>query len=85
MFLYKFLTKLGIISILNTDMKKVLEKKDKDFIKGSRVSISVLIDYIKEGYSLSEFLSDYPWIRRSDAQRTLDQLKDNEFPTKYAF
>lgn len=66
-------------------MKKVIEKKHESFIKGSRVSISVLIDYIKEGYSLSEFLSDYPWIKRSDAQKTLDKLKSNEFPIKYAF
>jgi len=59
--------------------------KENKIIKGSKVSISVLIDYIKEGYSLSEFLSDYPWIKRSDAQKALDELKQKEYPIKYAF
>lgn len=66
-------------------MKKLANKPKEDLVRGSRVSISVLIDYIKDGYSLSEFLSDYPWIRRADAQKALDKLKNNEFPPKYAF
>ncbi len=66
-------------------MKNVTIKANKKLVKGSKVSIAVLIDYIKEGYSLSEFLSDYPWIKRTDAQKTLDELKNKEFPSKYAF
>lgn len=62
-----------------------IRKDQKNILKGSRVSISVLIDYIKEGYSLSEFLSDYPWIKRVDAQKALDELKKKEYPIKYAF
>ena len=57
----------------------------KDLLRGSRVSIGVLIDYIKEGYSLSEFLSDYPWIKRADAQKALDEMKQKEYPNRYAF
>lgn len=64
-------------------MKKV--STEKKLIPGSRVSLSVLIDYVKEGYSLTEFLSDYPWIRRSDAQKALDELKQKEYPIRYAF
>ncbi len=75
----------AIIFILNIDMKNLKTNTEKKLVKGSRVSIAVLIDYIKEGYSLSEFLSDYPWIKRADAQKTLDELKDKEFSTKYAF
>ena len=58
---------------------------NKKLIYGSKVSISVLIDYIKEGYSLTEFLSDYPWIKRAYAQKALDELKKKEYPIKYAF
>lgn len=64
-------------------MKKAL--KEKKLIPGSKVSISVLIDYIREGYSLTEFLSDYPWIEKRDAQKALDELREKEYPIKYAF
>lgn len=64
--------------------KKTTTLKEK-LIPGSRVSISVLIDYIKEGYSLTEFLSDYPWIKKNDAQKALDRLQENEYPIGYAF
>ena len=64
-------------------MKKVAT--EEKLIRGSKVSLSVLIDYVKEGYSLTEFLSDYPWIKKTDAQKALDQLKEKEFPIKYAF
>lgn len=62
-----------------------MKSSKKKVIPGSRVSISVLIDYIRDGYSLAEFLSDYPWIKRTDAQRALDELKRKEYPVKYAF
>ena len=62
-----------------------LKTTSKKLIPGSRVSISVLIDYIREGYSLTEFLSDYPWIRKDNAQKALDELKQKEYPIKYAF
>lgn len=65
-------------------MKKTTTLKEK-LIPGSRVSISVLIDYIKEGYSLTEFLSDYPWIKKNDAQKALDRLQEKEYPIGYAF
>lgn len=57
----------------------------KELVPGSRVSISVLIDYIREGYSLAEFLSDYPWIKKGNAQKALDELRNKEYPNKYAF
>lgn len=65
-------------------MKKetVLKKK---LIPGSKVSVSVLIDYISEGYSLTEFLSDYPWIKRDQIEETLNELKMKDYPIRYAF
>lgn len=65
-------------------MKKENISKKK-IIKGSKVSISVLIDYIREGYSLAEFLSDYPWIKKGNIERALNELKEKDFPAKYAF
>lgn len=59
--------------------------KDKKIIPGSKVSISVLVDYISEGYTLVDFLSDYPWIKRENAQKVLDRLKSKEFSAGYAF
>lgn len=61
------------------------ELTKKKLIVGSKVSLSVLIDYIREGYSLTEFLSDYPWIKRANAEKALDELKEKEYPIKYAF
>lgn len=61
------------------------ETSPKKIIPGSRVSISVLIDYVREGYSLTEFLSDYPWIKRADAKKALDELKQKDYPIRYAF
>lgn len=65
-------------------MKKVIISK-KILIPGSKVSISVLIDYISEGYSLTEFLSDYPWIKRDQIEKTLNELKEKDYPVRYAF
>lgn len=52
-----------------------MKPETKKLIPGSKVSIAVLIDYIKDGYSIAEFLSDYPWIKISNVQKTLDELK----------
>ncbi len=70
-------------------MTKTITNKEnvskQKLIKGSKISISVLIDYIREGYSLTEFLSDYPWIKKANVQKVLKELKEKEFPAKYAF
>ena len=59
--------------------------KEEEIIPGSKVSITVLIDYIKEGYSMAEFLSDYPWIKRSNVEKVLDAIKKKDYPAGYAF
>lgn len=65
-------------------MRRKAVAKEK-LIPGSKVSISVLIDYIKEGYSIAEFLSDYPWIKRSNVEKALDEVKQTAYPARYAF
>ena len=62
-------------------LKKI---KDSSYIKGSKVPISLLIDYISDGYSLTEFLSAYPWVKKSNAKRTLEQLKEEVNSSNYA-
>ena len=59
--------------------------KEEEIIPGSKVSITVLIDYIKEGYSMAEFLSDYPWIKRNNVEKVLDAIKKKDYPAGYAF
>ncbi len=56
----------------------------KAYIKGSRIPASFLFDYIKEGYSLSDFLSAYPWIKKSNVIKTLDEIKETA-SSRYAF
>lgn len=57
-------------------------KKEK-FIKGSRIHISYLIDYIKEGLTISDFLSSYPWIKKKNVVTALDEIKKEN--SGYAF
>lgn len=77
------------INVYFPPMTQTLANKEnisnKKLLKGSKISISVLIDYIRDGYSLTEFLSDYPWIKRVDAEKALDELKQKEYPIEYAF
>ena len=54
-------------------------------IPGSKISVAVLIDYISEGYSLGEFLADYPWINYRDVKKVLGTLKTERYPLQYAF
>jgi uncharacterized protein (DUF433 family) len=42
---------------------------------GTRVPLQSLIDYLKRGHSLDEFLSDFPTVRREQAEGVLDAAK----------
>lgn len=43
---------------------------------GTRVPVQTLIDYIKRGHSLSEFLDDFPTVRKEQAEAALDIAKE---------
>ena len=60
------------------------KKATKNVIKGSRVPITYLIDYIKDGYSITDFLSAYPWIRRTQVETALEDIKRRDFTSRYA-
>ena len=40
---------------------------------GTRVPVQTLIDYLEGGYSLDEFLDNFPSVRREQAVAFLDQ------------
>ena len=44
--------------------------------KGTRVPVKNLIDYLKAGDSLDEFLSDFPTVTREQALQTLELAKE---------
>ena len=63
--------------------KKALNIKRK-LIPGSRVPISFLIDYIHNGYSLIDFLADYPWVKKANFLKALDEMKNKSITSQYA-
>ena len=64
-------------------MKKTATSKS-NLIPKNRIPISYLLDYIKEGYSISDFLASYPWIKKKEVEKALDEIKTREFTTRYA-
>ena len=58
--------------------------KKKDLIPGSKIPISYLLDYIKDGLTISDFLSSYPWLKRESVEKALDEIKTREFTSHYA-
>ena len=63
-------------------MKAKINKKN--LVPGSKIPIAYLIDYIKDGYSISEFISSYPWIKESAIKKALDEIKKREFTATHA-
>jgi uncharacterized protein (DUF433 family) len=43
---------------------------------GTRVPLQTLIDYLKGGHPLSEFLDDFPTVTRDQAIAALEEAKD---------
>ena len=44
--------------------------------KGTRVGVKNLFDYLASGYSLDEFLADFPSASREQAIRALDMARE---------
>jgi len=64
-------------------MKKMSTSPKKKLVPGSKVPISYLIDYVKEGYNLSDFVSAYPWVKKSNAIKVLNEIK-RDYTSRYA-
>jgi uncharacterized protein (DUF433 family) len=65
-------------------MKTTAVLENKDVVRGSRVPIKYLLDYIKDGYSISDFLASYPWLKKKDVENALDEIKKRDFTASYA-
>lgn len=53
-------------------------------VPGSKIPIAYLIDYIKEGYTVSDFIASYPWLKKTNIKKALDEIKKREFTSPYA-
>ena len=53
-------------------------------VPGSKVPVSFLIDYLMEGYSISDFVAAYPWVKKSTAKKVLQEIKDQGVASQYA-
>ena len=45
---------------------------------GTRVGVSQLLGYLRDGYTIDDFLSDYPTVKKNQAQFALERI-DNEY------
>lgn len=45
--------------------------------RGTRVPFQNLIDYLEGGYSLDEFLGEFPTVSREQAVQALEEAKDS--------
>lgn len=45
---------------------------------GTRVGVSQLLAYLRDGYTIDDFLRDFPTVTKDQAQRTIERI-DNEY------
>ena len=60
------------------------KNKIRNLIPGSKVPIAYLLDYLKDNYTISEFVTSYPWIKEKNVKKALDEIKTREFSMKNA-
>lgn len=66
-------------------MPKVKTAASKDLVPGSKVPLTYLLDYLKEGLSITDFIASYPWIKRKDVEKAFDEIKKRDFTSSHAF
>lgn len=65
----------------------MLKKKTtikKDLVPGSKIPLVFLLDYLKEGLSITDFIASYPWIKRKDVEKAFDKIKKRDFASSHA-
>ena len=68
----------------STSMPKVKSYPKKDLVPGSRVPLSFVLDYLKEGYTINDFISSYPWVKEADVKKALEEVKRRDFASQHA-
>ena len=63
--------------------KKILNKKEPIFLKGSNIPLTLIFDYFIKGLTISDFMSSYPWVNKKDLEKKLTEVKI-ETASKYA-
>ena len=43
---------------------------------GTRVGVSQLLGYLRDGYTIEDFLSDFPTVTKNQAQRAIERIDD---------
>ncbi len=55
---------------------KKIAADEKIYLKGSKIPLEFLFDYFISGYTLTDFISSYPWIKKNDAIKKLEEIKE---------
>jgi len=63
-------------------MKK--KTTNKNLVPKSRIPIAYLLDYVKKGFTVSDFIASYPWLKRKNIEKALDEIKKREFTVSNA-
>lgn len=66
-------------------MPKNKTVEEKNLVPGSKIPISFLLDYIKDGHTIYEFISAYPWVKRAEVTKALEEIKKRDFAARHAF
>ncbi len=61
-----------------------IKESTKNLVPKSKIPIAFLIDYIKDGLTVSDFISSYPWLKKNDVENALEEIKKREFTSGYA-
>ena len=43
---------------------------------GTRVGVSQLLGYLRDGYTIDDFLRDFPTVTKDQAQRAIERIED---------
>ena len=60
-----------------------MKVSNKRYIKGSKIPVSFVIDYVKAGHTINYFLKSYPWIERKDVIDKLEEIKKEHAASLY--
>lgn len=60
---------------LSSMRKSTSSKAVGKFVPGSKIPVDYLLDYLGDGYSIVDFISAYPWIKRGNVKKAITKIK----------